>query len=154
MKETVIFYYIYGKILWAKYSPSGPLKPIKTPAVTVCVYRVKKESGVCSYARGVSICSAKDTPCKYEGRNQAQYYAFLSLPKAENEAHFLPEMMYNSMPIQQKHGYVRESFDKYGVYNFPFDFKSSAFGEEYLTPFEKRIFEKIDEKESRGILNE
>lgn len=54
--------------------------PDNRPMVTVCL--MKNEQG--KYARGVAICSLKDSPCKEEGRMRARGRALRAFKKAED----------------------------------------------------------------------
>jgi hypothetical protein len=137
-----IFYYIKGHRF--KYDKrKGRMLHIIHPVITVCLVKVKEDV----YVRGVAICSAKDNPCKKEGRNQALKVALemKDLPHTE----FYPTTIgFFLNPIMKDSGYVKEAFHKYGISSksFKFAFKQGILKKENLFDSELKLIERIESK--------
>ncbi len=137
-----IFYYIKGERYKYYKKGGGKILRIIYPAVTVCL--IKEEENV--YVRGIAICSAKDNPCKKEGRAQALKVA-LEMKNPPHSIKFHPGVVGFFMnPIMKDSGYVKESFKKYGIKDFRFSFKQSILKKENLFDDELKLIKKIESK--------
>lgn len=136
-----IFYYIKGERYKYDKKRGGRVLHITYPAVTVCLIKIEENL----YARGVAICSAKDNPCKKEGRAQALKVA-LEMKKSPHGGFYPNTIGFFMNPIMKDSGYVKESFRKYGIKDFRFSFKQSILKKENLFDDELKLIKKIESK--------
>lgn len=91
----------------------------KRPIITVCLVRAERANGD-DIARGIAVCSEKDSPCKKVGRAIAKARAIYALTSEKDNL----EMNRSWLPLLA----------------FSFGFPKSYFNPK-LTKYEKRLFE-------------
>lgn len=118
--EEAVFYYVRG---------SG-----NEPVITICL---KQQNDY--FLRGISICSAQDTPCKEAGRSWAGRRVLRAERISEKKGtHFKTD--YINLDSEK----ITKSMDKFGwdETRLPFDHKTYCIPPEELTDFERRLLVK------------